>query len=187
MRRLSVSLLFLLAGALSFGQTSSNPPAVVKDLLTFTSGRIFASYRGLSSNFGCPVGFSASRQATGQIMSAGDARQSGPAQGLHLTLHNLKNRPAIESIEVAVYGTSQKGLYLPLDTQFTDTISKTFELHRTSDSTSLGDADVWMHLVGSLRWADLISITYADGTTWHTTANFKCRAVPSNFLLVGSR
>jgi hypothetical protein len=191
MRRLSVSLLFL-AGALTFAQTSSNqtssnPPTVLKNIPAFATGQVFANYRGLPSNFGCPVGFSASRQATGQIMSAGDARQSGPAQGLHLTLHNLKNMPAIESIEVTVYGTSQKGLYLPLGTQSTDTVSKTFELHRTSDNTSLSDADVWMHLAGSLRWADLISITYTDGTTWHTTANFKCRAVPSNFLLVGSR
>ena len=30
-------------------------------------------------------------------------------------------------------------------------------------------------------------ITYADGTTWHATETFKCRAIPSNFVLVGSK
>jgi hypothetical protein len=186
MRRLSVSLLILLAATFTFAQTPSSPPDVSKELPVpkFTTGQLFVQYRGLS---GCPVGFTANRQSNGQIISTGDVKQSGPAQGLHLTLKNLKNMPAIESIEVTVYGTSQKGLYLPVDTSSTDTVSKTFELHRVSDDTSLTDADVWMHLVGSLRWADLISIAYADGTTWHSTANFQCRAIPSNFLLVGSK
>jgi hypothetical protein len=186
MRRLSASLLILFAGTFTFAQTPSNPPAALKHIPNFTNGQISGNSQRLTSNFGCPIGFSASRQAPGQIMSAGDAGQSGPAQGLHLTLDN-RNSPAIESIEVRVYGAAQKGPYLPVGTQFTDTVSKTFELHRTSGSTSLSEADVSMHLVGSLSWADLISITYADGTTWHTIANFKCRAVPSNFLLVGSR
>jgi hypothetical protein len=150
-------------------------------------GQITTQYRYLGiSNFGCPVGFAASRRATGQIMSAGDSRNSSPTQALHLTLHN-PSTPAIESIEVTLYGTSQKGLYLPLDSQATSTVSKTFELHRTPDDASLTEADVRMNLTGSLSRADLISITYADGSTWHATANFQCRAVPSNLLLVGAK
>jgi hypothetical protein len=213
MHRLSASVLFLLAGTFTLAQTPSNPPVVLKNLPTntftdgqtpsnppivlknlptntFTDGQTLGTinnYRGLQSNFGCPVGFTANRQSNGQIITTGDAKPSGPAQGLHLTLHHRSSTPDIESIEVTVYGTSQKGLYLPVGTPATDSVSKTFELHRTSDDTSLSDADVWMHLVGSLRWADLISITYADGTTWNATENFKCRAIPSNFLLVGTR
>jgi hypothetical protein len=188
MHRLSASLLFLI-GTLTLAQTPSDPPAAPKNppTKTFTSGPAFANYRRLESNFGCPVGFAANRQAPVQIMSADDARRSGPTQGLHLTLQNLKNMPAIESIEVTVYGISQKGLVLPVGTSSTDTVSKTFDLHRTPDDATLSEADVAMHLAGSLSWADLISITYADGTTWHATENLKCRAVPSNFLLVGTR
>jgi len=188
MRRLSASLLFLLAG-ITFAQTSGNSPIVLKNLpaTTFTNGQTLGAMGRYvdNSNFGCPVGFSASRQATGQIMSAGDAGQSGPVQGLHLILYN-RSMPAIESIEVTVYGTSQKGLFLPVGAH-SNTVSKTFELHRTTGSDSLSEADVWMHLVGSLSEADLISITYVDGKRWHATEDFKCRAVPSNFLLVGSR
>ena len=162
MRRFSVLLLLLAA--------------------TFTNAQIVTS-----EQIGCPVGFSANRQATGQIMNADDATQSAPAQGLHLTLRNLKNMPAIESIEVTVFGTSQRGLFLPVGQQATDTVSKTFDLHRTSGSPSLSDADVSMRLVGSLSWVELISVTYADGHTWHASEDIKCRAVPSNFFLVGKK
>ena len=189
MRRLSVSLLFLLAGAFTFAQTSNNLPDVSKNLpvAKLTVGQVFGNYRGLPPNSGCPVGFFASRQATGQIMSAGDAKQAGPAQGLHLTL-NHRAQPAIDSIEITVYGygISSKARVLPAHEPSPD-VSKTFELRRSAGSDSLSDADVWMHNVGSLSSVDLISITYTDGATWHATENLKCRAIPSNFLLVGRK
>jgi hypothetical protein len=185
MLRLSASLLLLLAGTFTLAQAPSDPSAAAKE----SQAKIMLGLemRKLSYNFGCPVGFAANRQAPVQMMSADDARRLGPVQGLHLTLRKLKDKPAIESIEVKVYGTSQKGLVLPVGAQATNTVSKTFQLRRTSDDTSLSDADVSMQLVGSLSWADLISITYADGDTWHATAESRCRAVPSKFLLVGTR
>jgi hypothetical protein len=188
MRRFSVSLLFLLASTFTFAQTSINPPAVDKN--PSASGKAADSvvlYADRLDNSGCPVGFFASRQATGQIMSAGDAKQAGPAQGLHLMLNHLA-APAIESIEITVYGygISSKARALPAHEPSPD-VSKTFELRRSAGSNSLSDADVWVHNVGSLSSVELISITYADGTTWHATENLKCRAIPSNFLLVGRK
>jgi hypothetical protein len=185
MRRLSISLL-LLTGAFTFAQTSGNPPLALKN--SSTAGKAADSvilYADRLDNSGCPVGFFASRQAIGHFMSAGDAKQAGPAQGLHLMLNHL-TEPAIESIEITVYGVSSKARVLPAGAPQND-VSKTFELTRTPDSNSLSDADVWMHNVGSLSRVDLISIRYADGTTWHATENLNCRAVPSNFLRVASR
>jgi hypothetical protein len=75
---------------------------------------------------------------------------------------------------------------LLLDVRSSDTIAKTFTLERQAGATALTDADVWMRQVGSIRWADLISVTFTDGTTWHSAEDPECRAVPSNFLLVGS-
>ncbi len=164
MRRLSTSLLILFAGTLTFAQAPDHNLSVDAS--------------------GCPVGFFASRQATGQIMSAAESRQEGPSQGLHLMLNHGSSMPDIQSIEVTVYGTSSRSRVLPVGQLSTDTVSKTFALHRKGDSGSLHDADIWMHQVGSLSSADLISITYADGTTWHATENLTCHAVPSNFLLV---
>ena len=183
MRRLSVSLLFLLAGAFTFAQTSSNLPKI--SLTTGKAADSVVLYANRPDNSGCPVGFFASRQATGQIMTAGDAKQAGPAQGLHLILNRL-TQPAIESIEITVYGISSKARVLPAG-PLPEDVSKTFELRRSAGSNSLSDADVWMHNVGSLSRVDLISVHYADGTTWHATENLKCRAIPSNFLLIGKR
>jgi hypothetical protein len=165
MGRFSVSLLFILASAFTLAQVSPT---------TFTLRS--------SDTSGCPVGFYASRRATGQIMSAGDARQAGPGQGLHLTLNHLTG-PAIDSIEITVYGVSSNARILPAG-PLPEDISKTFELRRSAGSNTLTDADVWMHNVGTLSRVDLISVHYTDGTTWHTTENLKCRAIPSNFVLV---
>jgi hypothetical protein len=181
MRRLYTSLLFLLAVAFTFAQTSSNPPK--NSATTGKAADSVVLYANRPDSSGCPVGFFASRQGTGHAMAAGDASQAGPAQGLHLML-NHPTAPAIESIEITVYGVSSKARVLPAGPPPED-ISKTFELRRESGSNSLSDADVWMHNVGALSRVDLISIHYADGTTWHTTENLKCRAVPSNFVLVG--
>jgi hypothetical protein len=190
MPRLSASLVFLLASTLTLAQTPSKSgvPKNSRDS-TSTPGKTGESvifYENRLDNFGCPVGFFASRQGNSQIMTASDAAQAGPAQGLHLILNHL-NAPAIQSIEVTVYGVSPRAMILPAGSQSNDSISKTFELQRKAGSSSLSDADVWMHNVGSLNRVDLISITYADGSTWHATDSLKCRVVPSNFVLVGRR
>lgn len=183
MRRLSVSLLFLLIATLTMAQTAAQKSLPV---INSAPEQTIRHYPIVIGRPVCPTNFYATRQAGGQIMTAGDAKQAGPAQGLHLTLY-LPGGLAIESIEVTVYATSSRARVLPVDSASSDTISKTFELHRTAGSTSLSDADVWMYKVGSVSWADLISITYADGTTWHATPNLPCRAVPSNYLLVGTK
>jgi hypothetical protein len=170
MRSLSASVLLFFAAAVTLAQTSNSSSVI----LTIPSAN--------ASN-GCPVDFSASRQADFQTMLASDRSQPGPAQGLHLMLSHL-NTPAIQSIEVTVYGISPRLRTLPVDVPSSDTISKTFELQRQTGSNSLTEGDVWMHNVGSLNRVDLISITYTDGTTWHATNNLKCRVVPSNFVLV---
>jgi hypothetical protein len=169
----------LLAGTFAFAQAPDHNPS--------NNASALLEMHIAPAVTGCPVGFFASRRATGQIMSTADSRQEGSSQGLHLMLNHSSSTPNIQSIEVTVYGTSQKARVLPVSQLSTDIISKTFALHRRTGGDSLHDADVWMHQVGSLSWVDLISITYADGTTWHATEDLKCRAVPSNFLLVANR
>jgi hypothetical protein len=36
----------------------------------------------------------------------------------------------------------------------------------------------------SVRWIDLDSITYADGSMWHSSPQRKCQVVPDRFMLV---
>jgi hypothetical protein len=168
------ALSFLLVSTLTFGQTPIQQRLPIRG----------TTFPIPAANTGCPIGFSASRQAGGQVLTASDAKPTGPAQGLHL-MFDHPSGPAIQSIEVTIYASSLKLQTLLLDMRFPDTISKNFTLERRPGSIALTDADVWMRQVGSIRWADLISITFTDGATWHSTENFKCRAIPSNFLLVG--
>jgi hypothetical protein len=181
MPRLSATLLLILAATFTFAQAPDHNASTAIAAQNQAQGEIAPAA-------GCPVGFFANRQADTTLISVDrDTRQKdGPTQGLHLMLNHL-NRPAIQSIEVTVYGTSLKPRALPVAPPSENLISKTFELHRTTGSDSLSEADVWMHQVGSVRWADLISITYTDGATWHAAPTLKCRAVLSNFLLVGSK
>ena len=185
MRRLSVSLLLLFTGAFTFAQTSGNPPLFGNSSTSQKAADSVVLYANRPDNTGCPIGFFATRQGTGHAMSASETGQAGPAQGLHLVLDRL-TEPAIERIEITVHGVSSKARILPAGPPPED-VSKTFEFTRQPGSSSLSNADVWMHNVGSLSRVDLISIRYADGTAWHTTEYLKCRAVPSNFLLIGSK
>jgi hypothetical protein len=175
--------LLLLAGAVSFAQAPAGPHSKPD-----ASAIVL---RSIPVGTNCPIGFRADRQSTAQILSAGDAKESGPALGLRLTL-DRGTAPSIESIEVTVYGVTPKGRILPAqfqagDAPTTATISKSFQLKPTVGNDTLESANVWMHQVGALRWVDLNEIRYADGTTWRPSDSAKCRAVPSNLVLIGQK
>jgi len=182
MHRLATPLILLVATTML-----AQSPAVVRTESTASS----VVLRNISTETGCPINFRADRQSTTQMLTAGSAQQNEPGLGLHLTL-DRQTAPAIESVEVTVYGLTPKSRILPTDlfasdANANDTISKSFELQKSANNETLANADVWMSKVGALRWVDLNEIRYADGTIWHPSASMKCRAVPSNFVLVGNR
>jgi hypothetical protein len=175
--------LILLTGVTSLAQA----PSAVRSESRASS----VVLREIPVGTGCPIGFRADRQSTAQILTAGSAKQNEPALGLHLTL-DRQTTPAIESVEFTVYGLSPRSRILPADlltsdADTTDIISKSFELQKGSNNETLSNADVWMSKAGALRWVDLNEIRYTNGTTWHPSASTKCRAIPSNFVLVGRR
>jgi len=177
MRRLVIAL-FALASTAAIAQTSGSARVA--------SGQTPTTFVIPRGSVGCPVGFYASRQGAPQVTTAAEAKKMGNAQGLHLILDHLAE-PAIQSVRITVYAVPPTLRVLPLAPTTDDVISKTFDLTRDSGADSLREADVWMHEVGSVRSADLVSITFTDGTTWHPTGDDKCRAVPSNFVPVASR
>jgi hypothetical protein len=182
MHRLSAALFLLIASA------SHAQSATVSRSKPDASAVIL---RNIPAGADCPIGFRANRQSTVQVLSANNGEKNVPALGLHLTLDHPAT-PAIESIEVTVYGVSPRGRIVPTDFQAADantrdTVSKSFLLKRSANDKTLGNADVWMHQVGALRWVDLNEVRYTDGTTWRPSASEKCRAVPSDVVLVGQR
>jgi len=182
MHRLATSLILLVATTVL-----AQSPAAVRTESNASS----VVLRNIPIGTGCPINFRADRQSTTQMLTAGSTQQNEPALGLHLTL-DRQSAPAIESVEVTVYGLTPKNRILPTDlftsdANTNDTISKSFELQKNASNDTLANADVWMSKVGALRWVDLNEIRYTDGTIWHPSASTKCRAVPSSFVLVGQR
>jgi hypothetical protein len=182
MQRLFAALLLLPSTALLAQQ-----PAAIQSSSSASS----IVLRSIPMGTECPIGFRANRQASPQILSADETQKNTPALGLHLTLDH-QTAPAIESIEITVYGVSPKGQVLPTnqwtaDTGTRDVISKSFQLQRSAGTETLNNADIWMHQVGALRWVDLNEIRYTDGTSWRPSGSAKCRAVPSNLILVGQK
>lgn len=176
--RCLVTALFALASATAIAQTSS--------AARIGAGQTPTTFVVPRGSVGCPVGFYASRQGVPLVTSAAEAKRIGNAQGLHLILDHLAE-PTIQSVRITVYAVPPNLRVLPIAPPTDDVISKTFDLTRDTGADSLREADVWMHEVGSVRWADLVSITFTDGTTWRPTGDDKCRAIPSNFVPVASR
>jgi hypothetical protein len=116
------------------------------------------------------------------MVRIGEARESGPAQGLHISLFS----PRIETAEITVYGVTTRPSILPVGVASNE-ISKTFALHPGEGRKGSQEATVWMHQVGALTRVDLNSLTYADGSVWHESEGSRCRAIPSAFLLVGQK
>jgi hypothetical protein len=187
MHRQSAALIFLLSGTYIFAQISNTPGSAPKSAsASEKTGDPVVLYADRPDNAGCPVDLFASRRSISQMMSVADARQADSAQGLHLTLSHTAG-PAIEAIEVTVFGIPQKQGVFPASSASSETLSKTFDLQRKADSQSLGEADIWMSHVGSFSRVDLNAVTYVDGTTWHATTGLKCSVLPSNVVLVGRR
>jgi hypothetical protein len=134
----------------------------------------------------CPVNMLAQRQSMSVMLSADSRYKDGPSQGLHVTLTPISGA-AIESVEVTLHGLSPSPRVLPINTSYSDEVTKAFELHRKAGEKTLSDFDVWMSKVGALRWLDVTSITYADGTKWSAPGNAICRAIPTNLLLIGQK
>jgi hypothetical protein len=181
MRRFSVPLLLSLASVCTFGQqavhNSPGPEAVHPIATTFQSD--------VSTADGCPVGLSAERRSDFGMRLADNGPVSEPAQGLHINLMNLSSR--IESAEITVYGVTSRASIMPVGGAASNEVSKTFVLHPGVVSKESQEATVWMRDVGALTRVELKSLTYVDGSGWRESEGSKCRAVPSLFVLVGTK
>lgn len=62
---------------------------------------------------------------------------------------------------------------------------RNLQLQFTSQDGS-SRAELWLPSFGAVRWLDLNSITYADGSTWRPARGETCTVTPSLFMLVGA-
>lgn len=93
------------------------------------------------------------------------------------TVHGFGTGAQFELISPGV-GRSQRGNRSPAP-------QKNLKLQFNSkDGSSV--ADMWLPGFGPVRWLDLDTITYTDGTTWKPTRGESCTVTPSLLMLVGA-
>ena len=89
--------------------------------------------------------------------------------------------------QVSIRGISTEGgAIIPASTdQASPWIVKTFDTNVTEDSKGNGTATVWLSHFGGIDQVRLNSLTYDDGSTWHSSAQKTCYAVSSALLTAG--
>jgi hypothetical protein len=131
----------------------------------------------------CPVGFYASRTAAPTLMVTKGSSQTPPNLGLQLNFSHTDTLK-IAKASITVHGASTKGRFMPADTAEATDMTETFSLQGADTAQKLRHAEVWLTKMNAVSWVDLTEIEYVDGSVWHASRFSKCRAVPSNLLLV---
>lgn len=132
---------------------------------------------------GCPVFLSASQRALPQQVETGTPATVRPAQGLTVTMTGLRAL-RIKSAEVVAHALSPRNrAVLTLNADDAD-ITRPFHLE-AKDGGGFS-SDLWMDGVTSIRWIEVKSITYSNGTVWHESETQRCSVRPNPFVLVSS-
>ncbi len=154
-------------------------PRIALILLAATSAAVSVSAQT------CPVQLFAERQSPLTLQATGEAARPNPSQTLHVII-TPTDTPPIQSIEATLHGFSSNAEVLPITHLPARNLTKTFHLERRTGQDSLTSFNLSMSGAGVLRWADVTSITYADGTAWHSPQPSLCRATPSLLTLVAT-
>lgn len=143
----------------------------------------------------CPASLTAQQQSSGQTIwtiaqedkNNPRAVSNGAGTGVHVDLHSL--RSAVRHIELSVD-------YLPPGTRVllisesnadrASELSKTFDLATTEPAQNI-EGDLLVGPAFSITRVNLLSATYADGTTWKAGSDNPCSVEPNRFLPIGRR
>jgi hypothetical protein len=136
----------------------------------------------------CPVAMRAQQGGGGNMVKVqpGQPRESHTFQSIHLILGNGNPRRIVVA-RVKVRGLTDKGRLQPASGQEGPSeITRIVDVTFSGDETSGAAADLVLHGLTSVRWIDLESLTYADGSTWNA-GDLTCRTVPDPWMLVDVR
>jgi len=144
----------------------------------------------------CPVGMFAQRRDSGQtmwIVSLEDAINPGHpttakpgSTGVHISLTAPKKSP-IHQAELAVYYVAPgTHALLIADKKSPTNLKKTFHLSASDDASLKLTGDLLVGPSAGITHIHLLSLNYADGTTWTAPNNTACTIEPNGLLLVGT-
>jgi hypothetical protein len=136
---------------------------------------------------GCPVVMSASQRSHPQQIETIRTGLIRPTQVLAITLFGWMTSPEltgrITSAEVVAHALSPRNrALLTLNSDDADVI-RAFHLEEKAGG---GFRDLQVDGVTSIRWIEVKSITYSNGTVWQESETQKCSVRPDPFVLVSS-
>jgi hypothetical protein len=132
---------------------------------------------------GCPVGFSAERQAARAVRYAKGEPVQTHGQGLELKFDPQNDPRKIVKVNITVHGIDGSARVIPAGEKSSDSVAELFELTAAGDN-SLRHSNVWTRGINVIQWVDLTEVAYADGSVWLASASGRCRVEPNGFLLV---
>ncbi len=135
-------------------------------------------------NGSCPVSFDVHRNSPGLVANIDDPNRHHGSQRIFFTLAPADNR-IVQSIDLVIHAVSARSRLFPanLAADQTPDIDRDFKLS-TPNSIGLHGRSLWVDGVGGILSVDLTSITYTDGSSWHTSSASICHAIPNGFTLV---
>jgi hypothetical protein len=138
----------------------------------------------------CPVGLHVSHgtffleRKTMYGPSNGDVAPSVPYQLLHLTMTNFLSQDIV-SAQITVHGFSDKWRVIPLSNESpAPDLAKTVDVALNVKGNGHASSDLSLSRLTAVAAIDVNSVTYADGSTWHTSSPGACSVTPDGFMLV---
>jgi hypothetical protein len=144
----------------------------------------------------CPVGMAAQRSNTGQLLtwtvSLEDSPQAPKAlaartasAALHVQLNAHDHTTSLRQVELAVYYVAPGSRLLPIETTAPPAdLKKTFDLAADGGASLQLTANLLIGPASNITRVHLLSITYADGTSWTAASDTICSIEPNRFLRV---
>ena len=104
-----------------------------------------------------------------------------PTQGVTVTIADFRAL-RITSAEIVAHALSAKIRSVPTGRQLEPDVTRSFHLVAKAD----GDfsSDLLMEDVTSIRWIELESVTYSDGSAWQESETQSCSVRPNPMVLV---
>ncbi len=138
----------------------------------------------------CPVSVHAQQSSTATAMEVDSSRPKGLAQLLHLTLAKQPDSSRIARATVTVRGLLPKTRAtltpMTLGSDPSDA-TRTLDVAFPAGSDKNASADLWVPGMSAVYSIDLVSVTYADGSTWKLAAGKTCHTPIDGVMLVGGR
>ena len=134
----------------------------------------------------CPVRFSANREPGGPLHSTGSG-ETTLSQGIQVNFTNSANGVIVKA-DISVHGVTmagREGLLLTGPTSISRNSTESYQVVGTADAPLLHRL-IWTREMTAINWLELTRLEYDDGRVWQPSAESRCVAAPSLYVLVDS-